>query len=73
MPSPAPPLHARGVSADAIMSAMTRDKKGVDGRIRFVLPVTVGEVRHGINVSMPVIRDVVATCLAPPTAAELRK
>ena len=64
------PVHAEGISRDAIMEGMARDKKSVDGRIRFVLPVALGDVRTGIHIERAVVRDVVAACLAAPAAAE---
>ncbi len=39
--------HMRGLSADAIVGAMSFDKKRIDGNVKFVLPVRLGEVRAG--------------------------
>jgi 3-dehydroquinate synthase len=64
------PLHADGLKLDAVMKGLSRDKKSVDGRIRFVLPVTIGDVRHGIEIEGPTIREAVETCLAPAPASE---
>jgi 3-dehydroquinate synthetase len=64
------PLSAEGQTADAVMAAMAHDKKALDGRIRFVLPVRIGDVRHGIEVSGPEARAAVTAILAPPAAAE---
>lgn len=66
------PLHAAGVLPDVVMKAMSRDKKNVDGRVRFVLPIVIGDVRHGIEVAGPVARAAVEACLAPPPASEWR-
>ncbi|HZW73963.1 MAG TPA: hypothetical protein VFF43_10465, partial [Caldimonas sp.] len=65
------PLHASGVGVDAVMDGMARDKKRVDGRLRFVLPMAIGDVRHGIEVGGDVVRAAVEQCLAAPSSAEL--
>lgn len=64
------PLHAEGLKADAVMKGLARDKKSVDGRVRFVLPVAIGDVRHGVEVGGAVVREAVEACLLPPSAAE---
>jgi 3-dehydroquinate synthase len=66
------PLHVDGVMPGSVMKGMSRDKKSVDGRIRFVLPLAIGDVRHGIEVSPPVARAAIEACLAPPPASEWR-
>lgn len=38
------PTDAAGLPADALLEAMTRDKKNQSGRIRFVLPRAIGQV-----------------------------
>ncbi|HYK54110.1 MAG TPA: 3-dehydroquinate synthase [Candidatus Eremiobacteraceae bacterium] len=65
------PVFARAVKADAVMSGITRDKKVVDGRVRFVLPVSIGDVRHGIEVDTAVALRAIESCTAPPSGAEL--
>ena len=65
------PLHASGLHVDAVMDGMTRDKKRLDGRLRFVLPLAIGDVRPGIEVAGVVVRGAVELCLAAPSAAEL--
>ncbi len=65
------PVHAAGLKADAVMKGVTRDKKAVDGRVRFVLPVKIGDVQHGIEIEGPAVREAVEACLAPPRPAEL--
>jgi 3-dehydroquinate synthetase len=64
------PLFVQNLKVDAVMKGMARDKKNVDGRVRLVLPVKIGDVRHGIEIGAPVIQGAVEACLAPPPAAE---
>lgn len=65
------PVFARDVKPDAIFGGLARDKKVVDGRLRFVLPVTLGDVRAGIEVDAAVARHAIESCTAPPSGAEL--
>lgn len=65
------PVFARAVKADAVFGGVARDKKVVDGRLRFVLPVTLGDVRPGIEVDAAVARQAIESCVAPPTGVEL--
>lgn len=65
------PVFARAVKADAVMSGIARDKKVVDGRVRFVLPVSLGDVRHGVEVETAVALRAIESCTAPPGGAEL--
>ena len=64
------PVSVRDLSADAVMKGLQRDKKRVDGRLRFVLPVALGDVRHGVEVGGPQVRAAVEACLADPPVAE---
>lgn len=64
------PVHFAKLSVDAIVEALGSDKKRVDGEIRFVLPVKVGEVRVGVRPNAASVRDAVERCGAPPTADE---
>jgi 3-dehydroquinate synthase len=66
------PLFAQELTLDAVMAAMERDKKSIDGRIRFVLPVRLGEVRHGIELDGSDVREAVAAIFDEPPPAELR-
>jgi 3-dehydroquinate synthetase len=45
------PARAARLDSSAILEAMHRDKKRRDGTLRFVLPVRLGEVRNGVEVS----------------------
>ena len=65
------PLHAAGLSQQKILQGMRRDKKRADGRHRFALPVGLGEVRFGVEVSEAEIEPVVAACVEPPSGEEL--
>jgi len=71
IPIPNLPLHVSGLRIDEVMDGMARDKKIVDGRLRFVLPLAIGDVRYGIEVAADVVRGVVAQCLSAPSSAEL--
>lgn len=64
------PLYAQDLKVDAVMKGLTRDKKSVDGQVRFVLPFTMGDVRYGVNVLGPVVRSAVEAVLAPPPSTE---
>jgi len=65
------PVFARTVRADAVMSGIARDKKVVEGRVRFVLPVSLGDVRHGVEVDAAIALRAIESCTAPPSGAEL--
>jgi 3-dehydroquinate synthetase len=65
------PLAAQGLAVDAVMAAVKRDKKNAGGGFRFVLPVRIGEVRYGIDVSEPTVRAAVAAVVEAPPASEL--
>jgi 3-dehydroquinate synthetase len=64
-------VFARTVKADAVMSGIARDKKVVDGRVRFVLPVSLGDVRHGVEVETAIALRAIESCTAPPSGTEL--
>ena len=48
-------------AADALLAVMRRDKKNVGGRLRFVLPTRLGEVRAFDDVPEAQARDVLAS------------
>lgn len=64
------PLHLDGSNPDALMAAMARDKKSIDGRIRFVVPVRIGEVRYGVDIDPRAVRAAVSACLSAPPGSE---
>lgn len=59
-------LHALGLPtavptawpADELIAVMRRDKKAVSGRLRFILPTRLGEVKLFDDVPEPLVRDV---------------
>jgi 3-dehydroquinate synthase len=61
-------LHAVGLPsaiptawpADELIAVMRRDKKAVSGRLRFILPTRLGEVKLFDDVPEPLVRDVLA-------------
>lgn len=65
------PLRATDVSADAVMMAMRTDKKNVDGRLRFVLPVRIGDVRYGVDVETDDVRRAVDAVRTAPARDEI--
>jgi 3-dehydroquinate synthase len=54
------PVACPGLDADALLDAMTRDKKNQAGRIRFVLPHGIGKVEMSDACSIEQIREVLA-------------
>lgn len=64
------PLVARGIDEAAILAALDRDKKRVDGVVRFVLPIHIGDVRHGVEVPRESVRAAVSAILREPAADE---
>jgi 3-dehydroquinate synthase len=58
------PTRARRLSQKRILAAMKLDKKGVDGRARFVLPEAVGRVRHGVEVPPDLVLSALRTVTA---------
>jgi 3-dehydroquinate synthase len=67
------PIFAARVSPQAVMDGLRHDKKRLDGKLRFVLPVRIGEVRAGIEVDRRTVRDVIKACLTPPRADEWKR
>ena len=49
-------LRRSNVSPSAVLQAMVHDKKSIDGKARFVLPVRLGEVRVVDDVDPELIR-----------------
>ncbi len=58
------PTVARGVSAETVLEAMTRDKKVRDGRIRFSLLEAVGQPVIGIDPGDELVREAVSRAIA---------
>ena len=53
------PLRAPGVPAARVTAALRMDKKTRGGRVKFVLPLGIGRVRHGQEVPDDLVRDAV--------------
>jgi shikimate kinase/3-dehydroquinate synthase len=61
------PVHIpAGMDKEAVLAAVFRDKKRAGGGVRFALPVDIGQVRHGIHLSLDELRSNHAfhTCFA---------
>ena len=58
------PVAAPGLDSEALLAAMTRDKKNQGGRIRFVLPDRLGSVAEA-EAPGDLLRAVVAATVAP--------
>ena len=54
------------LSIDSVLEAMRVDKKRLDGMLRFVLPVRLGEVRPGIVAPESAVREAIATLATRP-------
>jgi 3-dehydroquinate synthase len=60
------PTRVSGLAAEAILGAMSLDKKAVGRVPRFVLPRAIGEVEFGCQAPARVVRDVLADLGAAP-------
>jgi 3-dehydroquinate synthase len=58
------PIVAPGLDPNALLDAMTRDKKNQSGRIRFVLPQAIGRVELTDAPSEAQVRDVLAQMIS---------
>jgi 3-dehydroquinate synthase len=56
------PTRISGLSADEILSAMTRDKKAVGGKLRLVLAPRIGEVEICNDVPEDAVRQALVAC-----------
>jgi 3-dehydroquinate synthase len=63
-------VHVERLSASETIAAMRHDKKRTNGTHRFVLPLRLGTVAVGIDVSEPEIRRVLAICGRPASSSE---
>jgi 3-dehydroquinate synthase len=66
------PLVCPSDDVDALLAAMTADKKTRDGRLRFVLPRAIGDVEYGVAVPLATVRAVLRTLARPPAESEAR-
>jgi 3-dehydroquinate synthase len=55
----------------AVFEAMQADKKKRDGKLRFVVPNTIGDVEHGIVVSDRLVLDVLKQLTLAPAESEI--
>lgn len=60
------------VGADAIFEAMHRDKKRRNGRLRFVLPRSIGDVEYGVECSDRVVCSVLSRLKQVPRSVKER-
>jgi 3-dehydroquinate synthase len=58
------PTRVRKMSQRKVLAAMKLDKKGIDGRLRFVLPEAVGKVRWPVEVPASLISAALRTVTA---------
>jgi 3-dehydroquinate synthase len=63
-------VHIERLSAPDTIAAMRRDKKRANGAHRFVLPLRLGKVVVGVEVSDGEIRRVLALCGRPAPSSE---
>ncbi|MBV9972080.1 MAG: 3-dehydroquinate synthase [Candidatus Eremiobacteraeota bacterium] len=58
------------VEPGEILKYVSVDKKRRGGRVRFVLPLAIGDVEREVDVAPRVLRRVLAACVTPPSARE---
>lgn len=58
------PTRVKRMARSKVLAAMKLDKKGVDGRLRFVLPEAIGKVRWPVEVPAPLISTALRTVTA---------
>jgi len=58
------PTRVKRMARQKVLAAMKLDKKGVDGRLRFVLPEAIGRVRWPVEVPAPLIATALRTITA---------
>ena len=56
------PCSIEGVKPAQIFAAMAKDKKTIAGKLRFVLPDTIGEATLAENIEKELILDAIGTC-----------
>jgi 3-dehydroquinate synthase len=55
----------RALERQALISAIGVDKKRQDGKVRFSLPVRIGEVKYGVEIEEAVLCDLFSSCTGP--------
>jgi 3-dehydroquinate synthase len=58
---------------DAVLRAMSVDKKARDGKLRFVVPRNIGDVEYGVNAPLASVRAVLKRIREAPGTAEFRR
>ena len=66
------PMQTR-IRAEAILAAMSSDKKKRAGRLRFVLPRAIGDVEYGVQCDRRSVRAVLARLREPPEKFRARR
>jgi 3-dehydroquinate synthase len=61
------------LAPDAVLAAMSSDKKKRSGRLRFVLPHSIGDVEYGIECPARSVRAVLAALQEPPEKFRARR
>ena len=56
------PCSIEGLKPSQIYTAMSKDKKTIDGKPRFVLPDTIGEATLVENIEKQLILDAIGNC-----------
>jgi 3-dehydroquinate synthase len=59
---PIPPLD--GISAENLLARLLHDKKTIQSKIHFVLPVRIGEVKVVSDIREPAVRDAIRSALS---------
>jgi 3-dehydroquinate synthase len=60
------PVHAPDTDVEAVLAAMSHDKKSRDGRVPFVLAPEIGAFRVEYGIPREDVRAVIEGLLAPP-------
>lgn len=55
--------HGHNLDLDLVLETMKKDKKAVDGNLRFVLPTAIGNWEVRVVKDSKLIRDVVSSCI----------
>ena len=61
------------LAPEAVLAAMSSDKKKRSGRLRFVLPRSIGDVEYGVESPGGSVRAVLATLQKPPEKFRARR
>jgi shikimate kinase/3-dehydroquinate synthase len=64
------PTSCPGLTLDALLEAMSRDKKVQSGRLRWVLPTSIGQAIVSSDVPLSLVQQAIAAVCANKTEAE---